>query len=204
MASALTVNQRPAKGKGPARQLRMKGQIPGVVYGHGKNNVHISVDRRVFEKFLEGMRSEAELLSLQLQGESGDRLALIKGLQHHPVTERILHVDFFEVNPEEPVHINVPLHFVGNAFGVVDEGGLLEFIQRNLDVVCLPKDIPSRLDVDIAALKAGEALHIGEIKLPEGVRTNEDPKKAIILVVPKSQGGDEPAAAAPEAGAKKA
>jgi large subunit ribosomal protein L25 len=186
MANTLQVSKRQSGGKGPARRLRASGKIPAVVYGHGKENVDVTLDSRGFEKFLATLRSEAELISLRLDGESdGERLTLIKALQRHPVSDRIVHVDFFEINPNEQIHISVPLHFVGTPVGVVDQGGMLEFLQRELPIVCLPRHIPSVIDVDITGLAANTAIHVAELKLPENVITREDPKKALAHVITK-------------------
>jgi large subunit ribosomal protein L25 len=187
MANKLEVQKRTSGGKGPARRLRAAGQFPAVIYGHGKANIDIVVDAHGFKKFLDTLRSEAELIGLDIAGESGEKLALIKQIQYHPVSEKILHVDLFEINPNEQIHVAVPLHFVGVPIGVSEQGGMSEFLQRDLPIVCLPRDIPSRIDIDISALEAGTALHVSELNLPAGVVTREDPRKALVHVTMKIQ-----------------
>ena len=196
MANTLQVSKRQSGGKGPARRLRASGKIPAVVYGHGKQNVDVVLDSQAFGKFLGKMRSEAELISLELDGGGdGERLTLIKALQRHPVTDRIIHVDFFEINPNEQLHISVPLHFIGTPIGVTDQGGMLEFLQRELPVICLPRDIPSSIDINISTLEANTAIHVSDLTLPENVVTREDPKKALAHVITKLA-KEEPVAAA--------
>src|SRR5262245_33351940 len=129
MAKKLQVQKRVGVGKGAAGRLRAASQVPGVVYGHGKENVNLAFDAWTFEKFLGTLRSEAELISLDLgDAGSGEKLVLIKELQYHPVSEKILHVDFFEINPNEQIHVAVPLHFLGVPTGVSEQGGMVEFL----------------------------------------------------------------------------
>jgi large subunit ribosomal protein L25 len=188
MANKLLVQSRHAKGKGPARRLRATGHVLGAIYGHGKQNIDVYVDSRGFERFLGGLKSETELISIQIDGEAGsEKLALIKEIQYHPVSEKLLHVDFFEINPNEQIHVAVPLHFRGVPVGVSDQGGMIEFLQRELHVVCLPRDMPTSIEVDISGLAAGAALHVSDLTLPRGVITREEPRKALIHVTLKVQ-----------------
>jgi large subunit ribosomal protein L25 len=196
MANKLAVAKRISGGKGPARRLRAEGKVPGVVYGHGKENVNVALDAKGFERFLGTLRSEAELIALDLGDENGgEKLTLIKELQYHPVSEKIVHVDFFEINPNERIQVTVPLHFVGVPVGVSEEGGMLEFLQRELSVVCLPRDIPSTIEVDISGLGAGAALHVSELKLPQDVLTREDGRRGLVHVTTKTQREEAPPAA---------
>jgi len=181
MAHTLTVAERQAGGKGTVRRVRMKGLIPGVIYGQGKENSNFSVDSLAFSKFLAKLRSEAELISVQM-GEGQPKLVLIKEFQYHPVSEQILHIDFYEVDPSKKLHVTVPLQFVGTPTGVVDQGGMVEYLAREVDIFCFPKDIPARIDVDVKGLQLGQALHVSDLKLPEGASTREDVKKVLVHV----------------------
>jgi large subunit ribosomal protein L25 len=187
MAHTFVAGRRERTGKGPNRRLRSAGKIPGVIYGHGKETVQIELNARDFDKFLATLKSKTELVSLDLGDSAAAHLTLLKDLHYHPVSEKILHVDFYEINPNEAIHVQVPLHFVGTPVGVSEEGGMLEYLQRSLDVLCLPRHIPTSIDIDITGLGGNAALYVSDLTLPENVTTREDPKKALVHVTTKTQ-----------------
>ncbi len=171
-------------GKGVARKLRRQGFIPGVLYGPKTDPVPLSVDQHEFNKILSTAKGERLLFSLNLRdnGTTQGRLALVKELQLHPVNDEIRHVDFYEVFMDEEVTVNVPVSIAGKARGV-EEGGVLEIIQRTVEVSCLPMSIPKELQLDVTALEIGDALHVKDLTPPEGVRFLDDPDTTLVTVV---------------------
>lgn len=178
----ILIEPREAGGKRAVGRLRREGKLPGVVYGPKTDPVRLQVGRkelldRVAE--LEGshlirMKSASPLLE--------DRVALIKEVQLHPVTGEVLHLDFYEVDLTQRVSARVPLHFVGKAEGVV-RGGILQPIVREIQVECLPTDIPGYLDVDVSSVDIGHSLHVRDLQIPEGVVVTNDLDSTLVTVV---------------------
>ncbi|MDT8435979.1 MAG: 50S ribosomal protein L25/general stress protein Ctc [Gemmatimonadota bacterium] len=157
----LRVEAREERGKGPARRMRQEGRIPGSLYGHGIDPVSVAVDERELEALLAGISVENTLIDLTV-GRGRPRRVLIRDVQRHPVRPRILHVDFFQINVDEKLVVNVPLHLTGSATGVKN-GGVLQQIRHEIEVECLPTDIPELFEVDISALDIGDSLHVRDI-----------------------------------------
>ncbi len=172
-------------GKGVARKLRAQGRIPAVLYGPRNEPVAISVNSHDFNRMLQKAKGERILFTLQLKnnGASEERLALIKDLQLHPVNDLIRHIDFYEVFMDHELHVNVPVVYVGKAKGVEMEGGMLEIKRRSLNVACFPQHIPDRIEVDVTDLGLGQAIHIGDVTPPEGVRIVDAPRLTLVTVV---------------------
>jgi large subunit ribosomal protein L25 len=128
-----------------------------------------------------------------------DKVALVKELQYHPVTGEIIHADLYEVDLSERIRVKVPLHFVGKAAGVV-RGGILQPIVREIDVECLPMDIPEFFNVEVSALDIGDSIHVAELTMPEGVAAASESDLTLVTVVPPSiEEAPTPAEAAPVA-----
>ena len=161
--------KRDAKGTGASRRLRHAGSVPGVVYGAGKEAITILVDAK--ELFLE-FRHEAfhaSVLDLNLDGKKES--VLLRDFQMHPVRNTIQHVDFQRVSASEKIHVKVPFHFINAdiAPGVKLSGGIVAHIFTEAEVSCLAKDMPEFIEVDVAKLEMGHAIHFSEIALPKGV-----------------------------------
>ncbi len=171
-------------GKGAARRLRRAAQIPGILYGQGAKPVPLSVNRHEFQRMLFVSAGERVMFSLNLTGEGGrgTRLALLKELQRHPVNDQIRHIDFYEVAMDQTVQVEVPVVPVGEAKGVKMSKGIMELIQREVTIECLPMDIPNEIEVDISDLDVGDALHAGDIKPAEGIKIMDDPSTTLITI----------------------
>ncbi len=182
---SLDAQVRNETGKGAARKLRRTGRLPGVLYGPKSDPVPLSVDMHLFNKALMAGKGEQILFNLTLKdnGQTGERLVLIKELQLHPVNDQIRHVDFYEVHAGEKVQVDVPIRVTGKAVGVDVAKGVLEIIQRSVRIACLPMSIPNEIDVDVTNLDVGDALHIADLKPPEGVEFLDDPKTTLVTVV---------------------
>lgn len=159
----LNATKRTEKGNGPARQLRQKGMAPAVIYGAGKTPEMLAVNVRDLEKMLKHSKTIQVLLNLHMEGGEA-RPAMLKDLQMDPVTHEILHVDFYEIDPKRKIRMMVPVAPKGKAAGV-EMGGLLQVIRRELEVLCLPSEIPEAIEVDVTSLEIGGSIHVKDIPL---------------------------------------
>lgn len=186
--ATLQAKPRESAGKGPARRLRAQGLIPAVVYGHhSKAAQHIAVDPLAIKHSVAAPAKLNTLIQLRLDGQ-GERLVLLKDFQLDPVSRQILHADFLEVREGERVKVNVPLVLVGKAAGVL-AGGILSQARRQIEVWALPTAIPDKIEVDVSHLKMAQALHVNDIKLPEGiiVKTTVNYTVAVVSVPEKEE-----------------
>jgi large subunit ribosomal protein L25 len=185
--SSLEVKPREGAGKGAARKLRLEGLIPAVVYGrHLKTPAHIAVDPLAIRKAIATPHKFNTLISLKISG-GGEHQVLLKDYQQDPVTREILHADFVDVKETEKIKVNVPLVLVGKAVGVA-EGGILSQSRRTLEVWALPRAIPEKIEADISHLKIAAALHIKDIKMPEGVEVKSNINYTLAVVsVPEKE-----------------
>src|SRR6266850_1715968 len=183
MATAsLNANPRTEKGKGVARKLRAAGQVPGVIYGHGREPQPLTVNAREFDRLAERVRITSTVIELALDGRTAR--TLVRELQRDPIRRTVLHVDFQELVAGEKVNVSVPLRFVGTPEGVKTGGGILEEVMHQLEVKVDPSNIPDHIDVDVTALTIGHSLHIGDLKLPAGVEVTDDPEQTVAVVSP--------------------
>lgn len=202
MAKILDIiaQSRTSEGTGSVNRLRKAGSIPAVVYGRKTPPTNVQVDTKTFTKLLESSASDNILVSLKI-GET-EQLALVQEVQHDHLRGGILHVDFHAVALDEEIHAGVPLNLVGESPGA-KAGGLLEAIHHTLEVRCFPKDLPDAIDVDISDLQAGKGIHVGDLKLPEGVRAKLADGVVLIMCEEPKVVEETPAAAAKPAKGKK-
>jgi large subunit ribosomal protein L25 len=194
----LDVEQRSTSGKNEARRTRMIGRIPAIVYGAGKPTVPISVDRKtIADAFREGA-SENAIFLLKLAGSDQSRHVMIKELQRDPASRKPIHIDFVRVLMDVQITVRVPVEIVGVAVGVKAEGGILDLVTREVEIECLPTNIPSSLRVDVSELAIGDAVRIAQVAAPSGVRIIDNPDKVVAHVAHPAR-EEEPAAAAAEA-----
>ncbi|MDM3871528.1 50S ribosomal protein L25/general stress protein Ctc [Porticoccus sp. W117] len=168
----LSVKVRQDVGKGASRrQRRLAGEIPGIVYGGVREPVMISIPHKDIAKALENEAFYSHVITLDIDGT--EQPAILKDLQRHPAKALVLHADFLRVNPKRALTVNVPLHFVNedSCIGVKQEGGVIAHTMTELEITCLPADLPEYLEVDMAEVTLGQSLHISDIKLPEGVES---------------------------------
>lgn len=187
MATA-TLNAKPRQdtGKGVSRKLRAAGEVPGIIYGHGREAQPLTVNAREFDRLAERVRITSTVIELALDGKTAR--TLIRELQRDPIKRTVIHVDFQELVAGEKVTVSVPLYFVGTAEGVKTGGGILEETMHQLEVTCDPANIPDHIDVDVTALTIGHSVHVGDLKLPEGVEVVDDPEQTVAVVsAPKAE-----------------
>jgi large subunit ribosomal protein L25 len=187
-----------AKGsKNSARRLRRDGKIPGILYGPKTQPVSLQVDKKDFSTrvaVLEG----SHLVRLKSSDPSlTEKVALVKDLQFHPISGDVIHTDLYEVDLAARITVRVPLRFIGKAAGVV-RGGILQPIVREVEVECLPLDIPNSFNVDVSALDIGDSIHVEDIPTPEGVSAVYESNYAVVTVVTPTV-EEAPAAAPAEA-----
>ena len=182
----ITVERRTGTGKGAARKLRVTGRVPGVLYGPKRAAASVSVDGEQFERRLAHLEG-SHLIRLVSAGgtdaELHERMVLLREMQRHPVTGQVLHADFYEVDLTERLVVSVPLHFTGKAVGVV-AGGILQPVLREIEVECLPTEIPEFIEVDVTAIGIHEAVHLADLRLPEGVQLVGEATQTVVTVLP--------------------
>jgi large subunit ribosomal protein L25 len=179
----LKVQIRKTIGNGPARLLRRQGRIPAVLYGPKIEPVLLSIDNKDFEHLLKESSVGSVLLNLQIQnGKTYTRSAMIKELQTHPVSGKFLHVDFYEVDLLEKITAKVPIVARGTSAGV-EVGGLLQYVRRELEVLCLPTAIPEAIEVDISDLDIGDSIHVEDISLAGDIEILAETNFTLVTVL---------------------
>lgn len=176
----IEVQKREKTGKGANRRARSGGLIPAVVYGGGKESVAIEIDRKSMLDLMKKAGSENPVYLLKL-GDN-QRHAMIREVQTHPISRQVVHIDFQRVLMDQKVHVKVPVELVGTAYGVKTQGAVLDFVTREIEVECLPGDIPGHVELDITELHANQHAEARNVKLPEGVALYDSPDKVIVSV----------------------
>jgi large subunit ribosomal protein L25 len=165
-------------GSANSRRMRRAGRIPAVVYGRSGKALSIDMDALEFVNNAKGI-SESTIVTIDIEGQT--RQAFVKATQRNILDGKILHVDFYEVEAGVSLRARVSIHVHGNPGGV-REGGVLESPLHEIEVVCLPKDLPERIDVDISELRANQSIHVRDLALGEGVRVISNPDQVVALV----------------------
>ena len=169
----LIAENREDMGKGASRRLRRKGLVPAIIYGAGRPPRALAFDHNKVLKQLESESFYSSVLNIKVGDKS--QAAILKDLQRHPAKRQILHMDFQRIVEDEAIRMNVPIHFLGEdvAPGVKQGGGKVSHLMTDVEVTCLPKDLPEFLEVDVSALELDAMLHLSDIKLPSGVEIPE-------------------------------
>ena len=164
----ISADARKLKGKGASRRLRRTGFIPGILYGAGKDPVNIQLEHNSVVKHTEVEAFYSHILTLQLP--SGDERVVLKDMQRHPYRELILHMDFLRVDESEKLAMRVPLHFINEeACAGVKAGGVVSHVLTELDILCLPRDLPEYIEIDVGGLDLGDSIHLSDVSVPSGV-----------------------------------
>ncbi|PLX44219.1 MAG: 50S ribosomal protein L25 [Desulfobacteraceae bacterium] len=180
-------------GNGPARRLRMSGQIPAVLYGPKTETVLLSVNKSDLELlFKKGGIGQVVLnLVIQKNGETTTRPAMIKELQTHPVSRNFIHIDFYEIKMDQKITAKIPVVTTGIAKGI-ELGGVLQIIRRELEVECLPLEVPESIEIDISDLDVGDSIHVGKIRLESELEFLEDDNYTVVTVLTPKLEEEEP------------
>lgn len=174
---------RTSTGNGPARQLRVKDQIPAIVYGPGKENEMVAVDNADMQALMRRGGLGRAIITLNIEGGSTKNVQ-IKELQMNHLTEEVLHVDFYEVSDATILTVNVPVMPVGKSIGV-ENGGIVQLVLRELKVKCTIDKIPQAIKVDITKLNVGDGLRVRDIVFPAGVEAQDDARSTVVTIAGK-------------------
>jgi large subunit ribosomal protein L25 len=199
----LKAQVRSAAGTAASRRMRRAGIIPANVYGKDLPALSLQLDKKEITRLLARATSEHILVDLEINDGTTqtNRLALIQEVQHHPVRRDVTHVDLHAVKEDEEIHAAIPVEPVGEADGVKNFGGVLEIAIHELEISCLPKDLPEVIRIDVSALGIGQSIHVRDLQLPEGVKAKASGDLTVVAVAaPRVEA--EPAAAASEAKAE--
>ncbi len=180
MDTKLTAERRSDAGKGVARKLRAAGKIPAVLYGQGLETTPLTVDSRELSHLLHGSAGSNVLVDLMVDGE--EHLAIPREIQRDHIHSKFVHVDFLAVSRTETITVNVPVHETGDAAGV-KEGGVVEHHLREVQIECLPQDVPDEIVVDITDVELGDMVHVSDLVTPAGVTILTAPEDAVLSVV---------------------
>lgn len=182
MNTTLNARLRDERGKGAARKLRAAGRVPVVVYGHGDANQTLSVDALELEKLLSRINVENTLLEVAVEGGATTR-TLVREVQMHPFKPEVLHLDLLQVHAGEKIRLNIPVRLVGAADGVRNDGGVMDQVLYDLEVECLPGNIPDAIEVDVTDLGVGDSARVRDVSVPD-VKVLNDPDLPICSVLP--------------------
>jgi large subunit ribosomal protein L25 len=180
METVLKAQTRDGRGKGDARKLRAQGMVPGVLYGHGVEPVAISLSSKDLLHFFHANHGAATVVDLEVDGKK--HMAIPREIQQDHLHGRYVHIDFLAVRRDEKVKMSVEIHEVGEAPGV-KTGGVIEHHLRDVEIECLPGDVPEQITADVGSLELGDMLRLGDIPAPSGVTFLTDPETPVISVV---------------------
>jgi large subunit ribosomal protein L25 len=205
----VVAQSRELQGTGASRRLRRAGKVPGIIYGSSAKPVAIELDHNGLFHALRKEAFHSSILDLELDGKA-DQQVLLRDVQMHAFKAQVMHVDFQRVAANEKIHVKVPLHFLNaeSSPAVKQNGAVVSHVFTEIDVTCLPKDLPEFISVDLSSLSVGQTIHLADLKLPDGVSvvSHENP---VVVTVTVPRGMEEaapaadaaPAAAAPAAAA---
>lgn len=177
----LKVETRKTKGNSPARALRRAGRVPAVLYGPQTTPNMLAIQARDLENILKKRGLGRSLIHLFIDGDNAPKPVMIKELQVDPLSRDFLHVDFYEVSMDRKIRVKVPVEVTGKSVGV-ENGGMLQIIRRELEVFCLPNAIPDNITIDVTNLDIGEAVHVGDIPVAEGIEIPHEVNFTILTI----------------------
>ena len=184
---SLNATNRDVEGKSSSRQLRRAGSVPAVIYGGEKDPIRISILEKDIAKAAEIPGFATQILNINISGE--EQNVILKELQRHPATQRVLHADLQRVNPDTKISISVPVRFLNEdiCMGVKMHGGAISRLINNIDITCLASNLPEYLEVDVAELDVGDSVFLSALNLPEGVEIpslalGEDRDQAVVSI----------------------
>ena len=179
----LNATVRKTTGNSPARELRRGGQIPAVLYGPQTEPILLSVDTKALEQIFKRGNIGSIILNLVIQnGKKITKPAMIKELQSHPVSGNLIHIDFYEIDMQRKINVMIPVVTKGQSKGV-ETGGMLQIVRREIEVLCMPGDIPSAFEIDITDLDIGDSVHIEEIPMGDNVELLSDVNFTVVTIL---------------------
>ena len=197
MEAILEATARDTIGKNEARRTRKQGRVPGVLYGgDGRQTMSIAVDPRALLKILHSEAGQNSLISLKLEG-AGDTRVLVKDFQLDPITHSVLHADFYRVAMDKVLQVTIPVTVHGEPKGVKQQGGVLEFIRREIEIECLPGDIPEHVEIDVSELMLHQGVRVRDVAInPKWKPLTEGDAMLVHVIMPRAEEAPAPAEAA--------
>ncbi len=180
MSLVIKAEKRENFGKNASRVFRREGRVPAILYGAGLDNVALTLDKKDMFSILKSETGENTLFVVSFDSEKKD--AMIKELQINPVSDELLHVDLIQIVMDKMIRVAVPVVLIGEAVGVKTEGGFVDFSSREIEVECLPKDIPESIEVDIEELHLHQSVKVEDISAPEGTVITSDSEMVLVLI----------------------
>ncbi len=183
--AVINAKTRDGAGKGVARKLRREGRVPAVLYGGGQPNINLSLDAKEWDDLLVKEKSKLRTHRQEMVIDGSNRsLVLMRGFQIHPLSGNAVHVDFTRFDPNQEIEISIPIHIVGEEkCPGVKAGGILQVVQRELEITCLAGKVPDSIEISVANLELGHSIHIEDIALPDGVEAHGEADATILTVV---------------------
>lgn len=179
----LNAMPRTSTGNSPSRAIRRSGNIPAVLYGPGSESVSLSISSLDLEHALKKSPPGQIIFNMAVQGAGiGSRTAIIKDMQIHPLSKKFLSVDFYEISKDRKITVNVPVVVKGKSKGI-EEGGMLQIIEREIEVLCLPFDIPESIQIDITDLGIGDSVHVKDLKVSDNIELPGDTNYTILTIL---------------------
>lgn len=178
------VEPRADLGKNASRRYRAGGKVPAVIYGGGEGPVSVLLSPRRVDEILHLDTGRNTIFTVSLEGRSQSGAVMIKDLSRDPVTDRYVHVDLVRVRLDRAVQVKVPVRLIGTSEGVKNEGGIVEFVLREIEVECLPADIPEHLDVDVTNLHINQHVSVGQLSVKDTVKILDDADDIIVVIAP--------------------
>ena len=175
---SLAASARQDTGKGPARRVRAKGMIPGTVYGPAIKPLNVSVTEADLRTAMRAQSGGISVFDLDIDGDK--KKVLLRDVQRHPVTSHVVHVDFHAISMDKPIHISVPIHFVGTPIGL-KEGGIQQVTMRDLEIACLPTNIPEIVEIDVSGLAIGDSIHVSDLNVPN-VEVLAEARRTVVVI----------------------
>src|SRR5947208_2900802 len=194
----VSAKNRADRGKNAARRLRREGLVPGIVYGGKGENLAVAVDPKALQRVLRSEAGRNTILQLDI-ADHGATNAILKSWQVDPIKETFLHADFYRIAMDVAIRVTVPIHVVGEARGVKVDAGILELVIREIEVECLPGDIPERIDVDVSDLGINQSLRVSDVPAPPKVKVLQAADQVVVHVISVKEEEAPVAAAAPVA-----
>ena len=182
----LAAESRTTSGKGAARSLRQQGMVPAVIYGHGREPESLTLEAAALGKLLL-TATAASVLEVTV-GSGAPVQALIREVQRNPVRQsEIVHLDLYEIHADETITVSVPVHLVGTADGVRNFGGVLDHVLREVEIECLPRDLPEHIELDVTALGIGDSIHVRDISVPGAEVLQDGDLPVATVVAPRAE-----------------
>lgn len=187
---SISAIRRESLGKGPARQSRMAGNIPGVIYGPELEPIPVAVEERSFRATMKASGGVSSIINLDVDGKINK--VILREIQRDPITSRILHMDFHAISMTKPLHISIPIQLEGIAHGVKVDGGIMQITMRDLEISCLPTNIPEALVLDVSDLGIGDSIHVSDVTLDNVQILAAEQRTIVVIAAPTVVKVDEP------------